>query len=134
MLPLVSMFLSDVLYEVLYRAGYMEYGGIYEGQLVNYLVLSGITLLGFLARNLNWGRIALVTVSAPVLFFLLSNFTVWLGGGGLERPKTFNGLMMCFNDGLPFFRDSLVYTIVFSIILFGGYFLIQRLFAKQQLA
>ena len=92
-LPLVSMFLSDVLYEVLFRAGYMEYGGIYEGQAANYLVLAAVTLLGFFARNLNWGRIALVTLAAPALFFVLSNFLVWAGGGGLQRPKTFDGLV-----------------------------------------
>lgn len=134
-LPLVSMFLSDVLYEVLYRAGYMEYGGIYEGQITNYLVLAAITFLGFAARNGNWGRIAIVTVSAPVLFFIISNFFVWFGGGGLQRPKTFDGLMMCYTDALPFFRDSLMYTIVFSIVLFGGYFLIQRfVLSRKQLA
>jgi hypothetical protein len=125
-LPLLSMFLSDVLYEVLYRSGYMEYGGIYEGQLLNYLALAGITLLGFLARNLNWARIAAVTVAAPFVYFLVSNFMVWAGGGGLQRPKTFDGLMMCFNDGWPFFKSSLAHTLVFSAILFGGYYLIQR--------
>ena len=134
-LPLVSMFLSDVLYEVLYQAGLMEYGGIYEGQLVNYLALAGITLLGFLARNLHWARIAAVTVTAPFVYFLVSNFTVWAGGGGLQRPKTFDGLMMCLNDGWPFFKTSLAYTIVFSAILFGTYFLVKKLATnRKQLA
>ncbi|MGZ8538406.1 MAG: DUF6580 family putative transport protein [Flavisolibacter sp.] len=51
------------------------------------------------------------------------------------RPKTFEGLMMSFADGLPFFRSSLVYTIIFSAVLFGGYFLAQRVVLhKKQLA
>lgn len=141
LLPLVSMFVSDVFIEVLYRNGYMNYGGFYagetffDGQIINYILLAGLTLMGFWARNLRWGRIASVTVAAPVIFFLLSNFFVWLGGAGLHRPKTFDGLMLCYGDGLPFLRDSLLYTILFSAILFGGYFILQRYFIRaKQLA
>jgi hypothetical protein len=133
-LPLFSMLLSDMIYQVLYNYGYMPYGGFYEGQFTNYLLLAGITLIGFWARNLNWGRIAITTVAAPLVFFLASNFMVWINGGGLGRPKTFDGLMMCYNDGLPFLKPSLIYTMVFSAILFGGYFLVQRVFLQRKLA
>ena len=134
-LPLVSMFLSDVLYEILFAYGYTNYGGFYEGQVINYLLLAGITLIGFLARDLKWSNILLATLAAPTVYFFASNFVVWLGGGGLHRPKTFEGLMMSFADGLPFLRSSLVYTIIFSAVLFGGYFLVQRfVMHKKQLA
>ena len=133
-LPLFSMLLSDVIYQVLYSYGYMPYGGFYEGQISNYLLLAGITLIGFWARNLNWGRIAATTIAAPVVFFLASNFLVWINGAGYSRPKTFDGLMLCYNDGLPFFWNSLKYTMMFSAILFGGYFLVQRFFLQRKLA
>src|SRR3954469_9513199 len=102
-LPLVSMFISDVLYEVLFRMGYMDYGGFYEGQITNYILLALIVIVGFWVRNLNWGRIIVASLAAPTIYFLLSNFLVWFGGGGLQRPKTFDGLMMCYNDAIPFF-------------------------------
>ena len=134
-LPLVSMFLSDVLYEILFAYGYTNYGGFYEGQISNYLLLAGITLIGFLARDLKLKNIVLATLAAPTVYFFASNFVVWFGGGGLQRPKTFEGLMMSFADGLPFFRSSLVYTIIFSAVLFGGYFLVHRfVMHKKQLA
>lgn len=134
-LPLVSMFLSDVLYEVLFYYGYAPYGGIYEGQITNYLILATTVLTGFLARNLNPARIAAATLAAPVLYFLLSNFMVWIGGGGFHRPFTFSGLMLCYEDALPFLRSSLESTVVFSVILFGGYFLLNRyVLNKKQLA
>ena len=132
-LPLFSMFLSDVLYEILYTYGYADYGGFYEGQVANYLILAGITLIGFWARNLKWTRIAVVTVIAPLIYFLASNFAVWLGGGGWQRPKTFDGLMLSYADGLPFLRTSLLYTILFSSILFGGYFFLQRFVMQRKL-
>jgi len=134
LLPLVSMFLSDVLYQVLFNYGYVPYGGFYEGQIVNYILLAGITLIGLWARNLNWTRVVAATLAAPTVYFLASNFLVWFGGGGLQRPKTFGGLMMCYNDAVPFFRSGLASTILFSTILFGGYFLIQRFILREKLA
>lgn len=134
-LPLVSMLLSDVLYEVLFYYGYTPYGGIYEGQITNYLILMVTVLAGFMARNLNPARIAAVSVAAPILYFLLSNFMVWLGGGGFHRPISFSGLMLCYEDALPFLRSSLESTLVFSVVLFGGYFLLNRyVLNKKQLA
>jgi len=140
-LPLLSMLISDVFIEILYRNGYMNYGGFYsgetffDGQLLNYVVLAGLTLIGFWARNLNWARIAVATVAAPVIYFLISNLLVWIGGGGYSRPHTFGGLIACYEDGLPFLRTSLLYTALFSTILFGGYFLLQRfILPRKQIA
>ena len=134
-LPLVSMFFSDILYEVLFAYGYTDYGGFYEGQLTNYLVIAGITLIGFWVKGLNWTRIAIGSLAAPLIFFFVSNFFVWLGVGGLGRPLTFSGLLLCYNDAVPFFRASLLNTVAFSAILFGGYYLAQRVMtARKQLA
>lgn len=125
-LPLFSMFLSDVLYEVLYQQGYFAYGGFYEGQLLNYVLIASLTIVGFMVKGWNWGRIGLATLIAPTVFFLTSNFAVWAGGGGYQHAKTFNGLMLCYADALPFYRSSLISTAVFSALLFGGYYLIER--------
>lgn len=140
-LPLLSMLLSDVFIEILYRNGLMNYGGFwsgqtfYDGQVLNYILLAGLTLVGFWARNLNWARIAVATIAAPVIFFLLSNLFVWIGGAGYSRPHTFSGLILCYEDGLPFLRTSIMYTAMFSAILFGGYFLVQRfVLPRKQLA
>jgi hypothetical protein len=140
-LPLLSMLISDVFIEILYRNGYMNYGGFYsgesffDGQVMNYILLAGLTLIGFWARNMNWTRIAVASISAPVIYFLLSNFFVWVGGGGYHRPYTFSGLFWCYEDALPFLRTSLIYTSLFSAILFGGYFLLHRFVPhRKQLA
>ena len=125
-LPLLSMLFSDALYEVLYQSGMSDIPGFYEGQISNYVLFAGITFIGFWLRNLNPGRIAAGSVIAPTVYFLLSNLQVWLGGGGLQRPKTFNGLLQCYADGLPFYKGYLLGTIFFSIVLFGCYFLVQR--------
>ncbi|MFL5788378.1 MAG: DUF6580 family putative transport protein [Flavisolibacter sp.] len=130
-IPLLSMFLSDVLFEILYRNGYVAYGGFYEGQIINYLLIAGITLMSFWARNKNWAGILATTIIAPSIYFLFSNLFTWLGGGGYNRPKTFNGLIMCYNDAVPFFRSGLINAIIFSAILFGGYYLLLKFVVRQ---
>ena len=122
-MPLLSMLLSDVLYEVLYQNGLSEIQGFYGGQAINYILFGSLTFIGFWMRNLNLGRIAAGTLAAPTVYFLLSNFAVWMGGGGLQRPKTFDGLLMCYTDGLPFYRGYVLGTVFFVTVLFGAYFL-----------
>lgn len=135
LLPLFSMFIADVLFEVLYHYGYAPYGGFYDGQITNYILLAGVVFIGFFARNLKVSRIILATLAAPSIYFLCSNFLVWINGGGLNRPKTFSGLMACYADAAPFFRGALINTIVFSAIIFGGYFLAQHyILGRRQLA
>jgi hypothetical protein len=129
LLPLLSMFISDALYEVLYRNGIGNMQGFYTGQVINYILFASMTIFGFLIKKYNLFKIALASVAAPTAFFLLSNFFVWLSSSpdaGLARPKTFSGLLMCYNDGLPFYPWSIAATLVFSTILFGGYYYITK--------
>ncbi len=139
LLPLLSMFISDALYEVLFRNGIGNMPGFYEGQITNYILFASMTVFGFFIKKFNILKIALASVAAPTTFFFLSNFFVWLSSApdaGYARPKTFNGLLMCYNDGLPFYQWSVAATLVFSAILFGSYYLITKnsLSAERKLA
>jgi hypothetical protein len=129
-IPLFSMFLSDLLYQALYSAGLSGIPGFYEGQWTNYLLFAGITLLGFLMKRITTLNIVLYSLAGPTVYFLASNFMVWLGGGGLLHPKTFAGLMMTYTDGLPFYKGSLIATLFFSAVLFGAYYLLAERTAK----
>jgi hypothetical protein len=129
-LPLLSLFISDLIYQFFYMNGIGTIPGFYEGQLTNYLLFTSLTVVGFWVREKNVLSILAGAVTAPVLFFIASNFMVWAGGGGLQRPKTFSGLMMCYNDALPFFWNSLYGTVFFSAIFFGGYYLVNRYLLK----
>ena len=145
-LPLLSMLISDVLYQLLYINGLTEIKGFYTGQWTNYLVIAGITLFGFFLKKINVLKVAAFSITGSILFFLASNFTVWLGGGGLGRPKTFDGLMLCYYDGLAFLRDYglikgfygnlFIGDLFFCTILFGSYYIIKKTIfqPKQQLA
>lgn len=130
-LPLLSLFISDALYQVLYINGMSVTPGFYQGQLLNYLLFGALTCIGFLITKIKVLNVLLASIASPTIYFLISNFIVWAGNGGLGRPKTFAGLMQCYADGLPFYPNSVYSTILFSGILFGGYYLLKKQKANQ---
>lgn len=125
-LPVFSMFISDALFELLTRADVLNMPGFYQGQWVNYLLIAGITFIGMAIRKINLANVLGGALIASVVYFLLSNTAVWLGGGGLGRPISASGFYMCLMDGAPFFKGTLLNTLCFSAALFGGYNLVQR--------
>ena len=134
LLPLLAMFVSDGLYQLLYVNGVGVIPGFYDGQALNYLLFAGLTIFGFFIKNFNVKSIAIAAVSAPTAYFIVSNFLVWASTSpmaGLGRPKTFSGLIMCYGDGLPFYPWSLASTFIFSAILFGSYYLITKPTAER---
>ncbi len=129
LLPLLAMFISDGLYQLLYINGVGNIPGFYDGQVTNYILFAGLTVFGFFIKNFNIKRIVIASLSAPTAYFLISNFLVWASSSplaGLGRPKTFSGLMMCYSDGLPFYPWSVASTFVFSAIFFGCYYLMTK--------
>lgn len=125
LLPLLSMFVSDALFQLLYVNGLSIMPGFYAGQLINYLLFGGLTIFGFLIKGFNIKKIALAAVSAPTAYFIISNFLVWASPSplaGLGRPKNLSGLWLTITDGLPFYPWSVASTVLFSAILFGSYY------------
>ena len=136
-LPLLSMFVSDALYQLLYINGVGNIPGFYDGQFLNYILFASLTVFGFFIKNFNVKRIAIASLSAPTAYFLVSNFLVWISASplaGLQRPKTFSGLIMCYGDGLPFYPWSIAATFVFSAILFGSYYFMTKPSGKMIVA
>ena len=125
LLPLLAMFVSDALYQLLYINGASVIPGFYKGQFINYLLFGGLTVFGFMIKGFNLKKIALSSLAAPTAYFLVSNSLVWLSSSplaGLGRPKTFDGWLMCLGDGVSFYLWSLAATAIFSAVLFGTYY------------
>ncbi|MEO6548452.1 MAG: DUF6580 family putative transport protein [Ferruginibacter sp.] len=130
LLPIFSMLVSDIIYEVLFAYNLSPIQGFYSGQLLNYTLFAAVTVIGFAIRKENLVHIAAGSVVGATFYFIASNFVVWIGGGlgmnNLPYAKTWEGLMTCFAAGIPFYQVSLYATLFFNTILFGGYFLYNR--------
>jgi hypothetical protein len=86
-------------------------------------VYAGLALYPLLGRALlrRTGsplRIGGVTVTAGVLFYLITNFGSWLHQD-LPYPQTFLGLLESYWMGLPFLRGTLTGDLIFAGALFG---------------
>lgn len=78
-----------------------------------------VALIGFWVRKkYGFGRIAIGTLSGSVLFFIITNFGVYLGGW---YGYGFSGFMQTYVMAIPFFRNSLMGDIFYSAALFGCY-------------
>lgn len=69
------------------------------------------------------------TLLSSLLFFLITNFGVWLVGG--LYPRTIQGLGESYVFALPFFRNSLIGDLFYAGLFFGGYALIQSILTRK---
>lgn len=119
LLPLLALFISDAAIQFLHTQDLFPYAGFYGGQWKNYLLLLSVTLLGWLLKGRSYSSLLAGGIAAPTVYFLLSNFMVWQGTTEAVYAKSFSGLMTCYEAALPFYRNSLVATLLFlPVILF----------------
>jgi len=115
LVPLVPLFLANLLF------GFYDFtvlAFVYGG-----FALSAVAAQVLLSRRRNLRRHAAAIVAGSVIFFLVSNFSVWLVG---MYPPDLAGLVLCYVNGLPFLGISLASNAVYSAVLFGLHDLIER--------
>ncbi len=120
LVPLALMVISDLLI------------GLHNTVAFTWAGFGLIALLG-LAMNgkITATRIAGMSIVSSVVFYLVSNFGVWVMGW---YPLTPAGLIDCYVKALPFLRDFTASTLVYSAVFFGAYELISRKAAATRLA
>ena len=135
--PVLSLFISDLLYQFLYSQGLSTIKGFYSGQWQNYLLIASITIIGFFINKNKIGQIFIGSLAGAVYFFLISNFMVWIGGGwdinNQPYPRSFSGLMLCYSEALPFFKWSVLSTLLFNGIFFGTFYLLGKSVLKKEI-
>ena len=117
--PLAALAISDVFLQAFVYTEFSSPGYF------KYACFAAVVPLGIWLE----GRTRLLPVAgaafgAAALFFLLSNFGVWLLGdeSGAARmyPLTPAGLFACYVAAIPFSLNDLYGTLVFTGVLFGG--------------
>jgi len=64
-------------------------------------------------------------LAAETLFFLVTNFGVWSSTGMYSHDLA--GLLICYEMAVPFFRNSLLATAVFTPIAFSSWAVLPEL-------
>lgn len=111
LLPLAAMFISDLAL------------GVHDQMVSVYGSIVLVSFIGFaLAEKRTAGRVIAASVASSTLFFLITNFTVWLAGE--MYAKTGAGLVECYTLALPFYRNGLIGDLAYSGLLFGAWALL----------
>jgi hypothetical protein len=116
-IPFVGILASDVLlqYFSYYQFSYL-FSSLFFLNYASYLLV--YLLMYSYNRKDSVISIGLNVLFAPTIFFLLSNFVVWVTAGGVY-PYTVSGLVYCYEMGLPFYRQHLLSTMIFTPVLFA---------------
>lgn len=99
---------------------------------LSFLLIVGIGY--FLRGRVSFLNVTAAAFSGSILFFVVTNFAVWLMGSGLYYPKSFEGLLMCYTAAIPFFHYTMLGDLFYSGVLFGGYAFVRSYFPALKLA
>lgn len=122
LVPMLSLFASDlVLNNLVYGTG-TGFVWFYEGAEYVYGSFLLISLIGSFGLKGNavlkkFGVYAAYSVVSAILFFLISNFGVWMSG--TMYPQTAAGLMTCYAAALPYIFSSAAAFLVYGAAIMG---------------
>lgn len=104
--PLAAMLISDAII------------GFHDGMVWVYGCFLATGFIGLWLRSHKRPLpIVGAALTSSVLFFVVTNFAVWLNG--TMYPKTWEGLVACYVAAIPFFQNSVVGDLAFTAALFG---------------
>ena len=91
--------------------------GFYDNIFFVYVALLFIVYIFYkIGSKINFKNLFLFSIFGSFIFYLISNFGVWYFGSLYE--KNFNGLIECYFLAIPFFKNTLISTIIFSYASF----------------
>lgn len=120
LVPFAALFVSDLLLNnIVYRQYYPTFTWFTSGWIYGAFAL--VMLAGWILvrRRVSAGNVLGASLTASLIFFLVTNFSVWLQSG--MYPQTQAGLLACYTAGLPFLTNTLLGDLCFSVVLFGVY-------------
>ena len=135
-LPLLCLFISDLLLQGKFAMGLAEYPAFFSGTIWIYgtfLMIVGLGIVLFKNHKITLPKVIGGSIMASILFFVLTNFAAWATDHQYYPVKNFESLMYAYELGIPFFRGTLVGDLVWSGVLFGGFAMIKNFVLSESL-
>lgn len=114
--PLGGMLISDLII------------GMHSLMLWTYGPIIILSLLSYYFSNDKASRIASLAIASPAVFYLMSNFGVWINSS--MYTKDFSGLVQCYVNAFPFYANSATACILFC----SAFFLIKSFIKNNRLS
>jgi hypothetical protein len=112
LIPLIILFITDLIL------------GFYKGIIFNYLAFLSYSIFSYFIFN-KYNKLSktilglVLSVGSSIYFFIISNFGVWLLTN--MYSKDLAGFILCYINALPFLKNSIISSIIFSISIFYTY-------------
>ena len=121
LVPLAAMLLADLFI------------GFHQTMVFVYPGMALVVLIGrWLGEKRGLPVLALGALAGSGAFFLVTNAGVWWASA--MYPNNWAGLLACYTAALPFFHNTVLATLLFSALLFGGEYYLKRFQARRALA
>ena len=121
--PFAALWVSNLLIDNIFLSQYYEGFSLFSNWQV-YLAFGIIVLLGMvLLKKVTPLRVLAGSLSASIIFFIVSNFFVWMEGS--MYPMSAEGLLACYVAAIPFFWNTLAGNLFFAAVMFGAFEAIQ---------
>ena len=122
--PLLAMLLSDLALGAVHGASYATYlGGVSFWSVYACIALT-VAMGAGLRGKASGPRLLGYSLAGSVLFFVVTNAAAWFASP--FYPQTGAGLMAAFVAGIPFFQWTVLGTLGYAALLFGGFALLRR--------
>lgn len=121
---LVAAIFSDLLVNALLYSHYSLSYFVGAGTLSIYACYLLFGLFGSSIKNVSVPSVGGRAIASSLIFFLVTNFMVWMGSG-MYTPD-FTGLMTSYIAALPFLQYTLAGDLIYSGVLFGAYALVVK--------
>ena len=137
-LPLLTLLLSDLAINVVLLDS--KYGIMYDGWYWIYGIFALIVWFGkMLLQQVSVKNVLAASLVAALSHWILADTSVWLAGGTdlrtqLPLSRDFAGWLQCIVQGIPYMRNFLAGTLVYSALLFGGFEWLQTRYPKLAVA
>ena len=88
-----------------------------------------IFVIGRLIKKNNILNLLTCSVISSILFFIITNFGVWISGG---YSYSLEGLIICYTMAIPFFKNTLTSTVLFTAMFYSLHYFLHSLTMKYQ--
>lgn len=117
LIPLLALWVSDLFLNYAFYGSFVLF---YEGAFFTYFAFAMMVTIGSVAiRKSSAKNLLFGSLSASLVFFLLSNFGVWISGG--IYPLNEVGFVSCYAAAIPFFRNTLAGDLVYTFAVFYAF-------------
>lgn len=128
LLPLLILLVSDAFINYGY---FGEFTLLYEGVFWVYLSFALIVLLGRTIQHVRPTSILLSALGTVLIHWIVTDIGVWLNNPVFAQSPA--GFLECLIMAIPFEKNFLAGTLLYSAAMFGGFELLKSYFPKLSL-